>query len=63
MQSSSASMSKIAIVTGANTGVGKETVRGLAQSGNFKLIVLACRSGDKAIKAIQGAVFESASER
>lgn len=47
---------RVAIVTGANTGVGKETVRGLARSGTFKLIVLACRSENKALKAIEGEI-------
>ena len=37
---------KIAIVTGSNTGIGKETARGLAQRG--ATVVLACRDPQKA---------------
>ncbi len=37
---------KIAIVTGSNTGIGKETARGLAQRG--ATVVLACRDAAKA---------------
>ena len=42
---------KIAVVTGANTGLGLETSLGLAKEG-FK-VVLACRSPDKASKAME----------
>lgn len=37
---------KIAVVTGSNTGIGKETARGLAQRG--ATVVLACRDPQKA---------------
>ena len=36
---------KVAIVTGGNTGIGKETVRGLARAG--ARVVLACRDAAK----------------
>jgi len=42
---------KIVVVTGANTGIGKETVKGLARYGAH--IVLACRSLDKGKSAIE----------
>jgi len=44
------STEKIAIVTGANTGLGLETSRGLAKAGHH--VVLACRTEAKAIAAI-----------
>ena len=37
---------KICIVTGSNTGIGKETARGLAQRG--ATVILACRDAEKA---------------
>ncbi|MEZ4219810.1 MAG: SDR family oxidoreductase [Polyangiaceae bacterium] len=42
---------KICIVTGSNTGIGKETARGLAQRG--ATVILACRNADKAAAAVQ----------
>mmetsp|Transcript_9458 Transcript_9458/g.14594 ORF Transcript_9458/g.14594 Transcript_9458/m.14594 type:complete len:371 (-) Transcript_9458:89-1201(-) len=43
--------SKVAIVTGSNTGIGFETSLALVERG-FE-VVMACRSEDKALKAIQ----------
>lgn len=43
--------SKVAIVTGSNTGIGYETSRSLVERG-FE-VVMACRSEEKALKAIQ----------
>src|SRR3954467_14373752 len=40
---------KICIVTGANTGIGKETARGLAQAG--ATVVIACRDAAKGEEA------------
>jgi len=42
---------KVAIVTGANTGLGYETTLGLAKAGYH--VVLACRSASKADDAMQ----------
>jgi len=42
---------RIAIVTGANTGIGLETSKALVERGYE--VVLACRSKDKALQAIQ----------
>lgn len=43
---------KRAVVTGANTGIGFETVRALRASGDFHTIVLACRDERRARDAI-----------
>lgn len=40
---------KVYIVTGSNTGIGFETVKGLVQMG--ATVVMACRSTDKALEA------------
>ena len=42
---------RVCVVTGANTGIGKETARGLAQMGAH--VILACRSEEKARAAIE----------
>ncbi|CAE7854302.1 unnamed protein product [Symbiodinium necroappetens] len=48
----SASRGRVAIVTGASTGLGLATAQSLATSGNFSLIVLAGRSQEKHEKAL-----------
>jgi len=48
---------KVCIVTGANTGIGKETVHGMVKAGYF--VVLACRSverGENARESIASAL-------
>lgn len=52
---------KIAIVTGSNTGIGKETARALAQRG--ATVVLACRDVTKAEAARADIVATTANER
>jgi NAD(P)-dependent dehydrogenase (short-subunit alcohol dehydrogenase family) len=42
---------RIAIITGANTGIGYETAKALVERGYE--VVLACRSKDKAVRAIE----------
>jgi short-subunit dehydrogenase len=39
------------LITGANIGLGKETARQIAQSGETKKIILACRNPEKAAAA------------
>ena len=43
---------RIAIVTGSNTGIGLETMRALVERGYT--VIVACRSRDKALAAIEG---------
>jgi NAD(P)-dependent dehydrogenase (short-subunit alcohol dehydrogenase family) len=43
---------RIAIVTGANTGLGLHLVKSLYSAGLYETIVMACRSSEKAQKAI-----------
>jgi retinol dehydrogenase-12 len=55
-----ASMSgKICIVTGANSGIGKETALGLAQMG--ARVVMACRNAEKGKAALEEIRRESGS--
>src|SRR5579863_10230394 len=42
---------KICVVTGANSGIGKETVLGLAQMGAH--VVMVCRNADKGKAALE----------
>src|SRR5712692_6038491 len=57
-----ASMSgKICIVTGANSGIGKETALGLAQMG--ARVVMACRNAEKGIAALEEIRRESGSSQ
>lgn len=46
---SKTSSGKVAVVTGSNTGIGKETARGLAERG--ATVILACRSLERAEEA------------
>ena len=48
---------RIAIVTGSNTGIGLETTRALVDRGYT--VIMACRSRDKAMAAIQGISADS----
>lgn len=48
---------KVIVVTGANQGIGKETVRGLAKTG--AIIVLACRDQEKTVATIDELKAES----
>jgi retinol dehydrogenase 14 len=57
-----ASMSgKICVVTGANSGIGKETVLGLAQMGAH--VVMVCRNADKGKAALEDVRRESGSSQ
>lgn len=55
------SVGKVAIVTGGNTGIGKETALGLAQHGLE--VILACRDMKKAEKARDYIVKESGNDK
>ena len=50
-------MSRIAIVTGANKGIGLETTRALAKSGLFKKVYLTSRNVDLGLTALKGRSF------
>jgi len=57
-----ASMSgKICVVTGANTGIGKETALGLAQMG--ARVVMVCRNAEKGKAALEEIRRESGSSQ
>ena len=47
-------MSRIAIVTGANKGIGLETTRALAKSGLFKRVYLTSRNVELGLNALKG---------
>lgn len=42
---------RVALVTGGNIGIGYETCRGLALSGKFNVVILACRSRERGAEA------------
>jgi NAD(P)-dependent dehydrogenase (short-subunit alcohol dehydrogenase family) len=46
-----ASKGKIALITGANAGIGKDIARQLAAGGEYSKVYLACRNKDKALAA------------
>ena len=50
-------MSRIAIVTGANKGIGLETTRALAKSGLFKRVYLTSRNVELGLTALKGRSF------
>ncbi len=52
---------KLCVVTGANSGIGKETVLGLAQMGAH--VVMVCRSADKGKAALEDVRRESGSSQ
>ncbi|CAM9418498.1 unnamed protein product [Ectocarpus fasciculatus] len=47
---------KVVIITGSNTGVGYETAKALVNMGAH--VIMACRSEEKALKAIENITFE-----
>lgn len=55
-----ASQGKVAIITGANTGIGKETAIGLAQHGVH--VILACRDMHKANEARDDIIQETGNQ-
>ena len=46
-------MSRIAIITGANKGIGLETTRALAQTGRFSKVYLTSRNTDNGLAALE----------
>jgi len=54
------STSEVFIVTGANIGIGKEIVRGIAKQGN-NTVILACRNEEKGKKAVDDLVLSGLS--
>lgn len=52
-QHDNTTMTRVAIVTGSNTGIGLETAKSLLSSNRYSHIVLACRSMDKARMAVR----------
>ena len=50
---------RIAIVTGANKGIGLETCRALAKSGQFKTVYLTSRNVELGQAAIKGTFMMS----
>lgn len=56
VDTAAAARGKVVVITGANTGIGLETARGLYLDNQFSEIILACRDEHKARRAIDAIV-------
>lgn len=52
MTTSTITQQRVALVTGANTGIGKAIVEGLLQRDNSLIVLLGARSADKGNQAV-----------